>query len=539
MTRLDAALAGIAVIAATIAVAFTWQPGLASLFDDSVSYLVLAQAFSPFGEASPAVLAAAAAEKYPPLTAWLIALAGGAFDWRIAHATVALAFGASVFTLGWLARHVSGSAAVGVAAALAYAWLPGAWLNVKGILAEFPYMAISFAALALHASWKGSAATRRQAMLLGVLLAAAFLARTIGVALVAAVCAAEALRWVRRRESDRLRSLAWIAGIPVASALLWYALRPSGGEDAYAAFGAQLARDASERGFDFAAALLASNAAALRDAWLNALLIFWGEPWKPGFVVASLVGIAGLGAMLWRALRFEADGLYGVTFLAILLAWPFPGQMYRLALPIVPLVLVHFLWACARLAGRLDPSTASRRAALGAALPLAVCVPAVLFYIAPRAAGGAGDGGAMRPADIAEFYRIPAGPSAEASARAQIGVFEDLRRIGETTPPQARVMWYWPNYVALLAHRHGVRLERPRDAAGLAAQVRATRADYIYLAELHPRDSARRAGHPLDPAAHAAALGRVVWHRASAAGNMQAVLVEVDRRKVDEARPPS
>jgi 4-amino-4-deoxy-L-arabinose transferase-like glycosyltransferase len=538
MTRLDAALAAVAAIAGSVAVAFTWQPGLASLFDDSVSYLILAQAFSPFGEASPAVAAAAAAEKYPPLLAWLIALAGGAFDWRLAHALVAVAFGASVFALGRLAGLATGSAATGLAAGLAYAFLPGAWLNVKGILAEFPYMAISFAALALHASWRARPATRGEAIVLGILVAGAFLARTIGVALLAALLAAQGFRWLRGREPARLRSLAWIAAIPLAAAALWYALRPSGGEDAYVAFGTQVAEDASRRGWDFASSLLLSNAAALRDAWLNALLIFWGEPWKPGFLLASAIGIAGLGATAWRALRFEADGLYCVAFLAILLAWPFPGQMYRLALPVVPLVLVHFLWAFTRLAERANPATASRRAPLGAVLPLVVCVPAVLFYIAPRAAAGAGEG-SVRPADIAEFYRIPAGPSAEANARAQIGVFDDLRRIGETTPPQARVMWYWPNYVALLSGRHGVRLERPRDAADLAAQVRATRADYIYLAELHPRDSARRAGHPLDPAAHAAALGRVVWHRASAAGTMQAVLIEIDRRKVDEARPAS
>ena len=538
MTRLDAALAAVAAIAGSIAVAFTWQPGLASLFDDSVSYLILAQAFSPFGEASPAVAAAAAAEKYPPLTAWLIALAGGAFDWRLAHALVAAAFGASVFALGRLAGMVTGSAAMGLAAGLAFACLPGAWLNVKGILAEFPYMAISFAALALHASWRARPATRGEAIALGILVAAALLARTIGIALLAALLAAQGLRWLRGREPARLRSIAWIAAIPLAAAALWYALRPSGGEDAYVAFGAQVAQDASRQGWDFASSLVLSNAAALRDAWLNALLIFWGEPWKPGFLLASAIGIAGLGATAWRALRFEADGLYCVAFLAILLAWPFPGQMYRLALPVVPLVLVHFLWAFARLAERANPATASRRAPLGVMLPLVVCVPAVLFYIAPRAAAGAGEG-SVRPADIAEFYRIPAGPSAEANARAQIGVFDDLRRIGETTPPQARVMWYWPNYVALLSGRHGVRLERPRDAADLAAQVRATHADYIYLAELHPRDSARRAGHPLDPAVHAAALGRVVWHRASAQGTMLAVLIEVDRRKVDEARPAS
>jgi hypothetical protein len=532
MTRLDAALAASALAAGAVAVAFTWQPGLGSLFDDSVSYLILAQAHSPFGDPAPAVAAAAAGEKYPPLLAWLVALCGGAFDWRIAHAVVGAAFGASVFTLGWHARHVTGSAAMGLAAAVAYAFLPGAWLNVKGILAEFPYMAISFAALALHASWQGRIPSRGAAIALGVLVAAAFLARTIGVALLAALCAAELLRFLRQRQSARLRALAWIAAIPVAAGALWYGLRPSGGEDAYAAFGSQVAQDASQRGLEFAAALVGANAAALRDAWLNALIIFWGEPWKPGFVLASAIGAAGAGATLWRAARGEADGLYCVAFLAILLAWPFPGQMFRLALPIVPLVLVHFLWALARSLHRIDPATAARRAPFGALVPLALFVPAALFYLAPRAAAGAGER-PMRPADIAEFYRIPSGPSAEANARAQIAIFEDLRRIGETTPPGARVMWYWPSYLALLAHRHGVRLERPRDAADLAVQVRGARVDYIYLAELHPRDSAGRAGHPLDPLAHASALGRVVWHRASAAGTMRSVLIEIDPRLLD------
>ena len=61
---------------------------------------------------------------------------------------------------------------------------------------------------------------------------------------------------------------------------------------------------------------------------------------------------------------------------------------------------------------------------------------------------------------------------------------------------------------------------------------------YIGLNNSPPFTSLLASG-ALDPAVHAAALGRVVWHRASAAGNMQAVLIEVDRRKVDEARPPS
>lgn len=537
MTRLDAAQLGVALAAGATAVAFTWQPGLASLYDDSVSYLLHAQALAPYGDAPAVVERAAALEKYPPLFGALLAATGAAFDWRLAHAVVAASFGASVWLLARYAARVTGSGALGFAAALVYALLPASWLNVRGILSEFPYMAITFAALALHASLAGHAPTRRVALALGALGAAAFLTRTIGMALVAALAAAELVRFARERDRARLEGVAWIAAIPVAAGALWYLLRPAGGEDAYATFSARLAGEAATGGWDYLAARLLSNAAALRDAWAGALLIFWGEPWRPGYLLAMALGLAGLAAALVRAARGEADGLYVAGFLAILAAWPFPGQMFRLALPVVPLLLVAFLWAWSALLVRVHPQTAARRAPLAAVLPLVLAVPATLFYIVPRGFSGI-DAGSMRTSHIAEFYRIPSGAGAESNAAAQIAVLEDLRRIGETTPPDARVMWYWPPYVALLARREGVPLERPVDAADLARQIAATGADHLYLSELHPRDSARRDGHPLEPLPHALALGEPVWQRTAPAGNVRAVLVRLGPAGARDKRGP-
>src|SRR5258706_1180522 len=113
MMRTAVALGLLALAVAGAAAAFLWQPGLDSLFDDSVSYLVMAQALTPFHAADPAIVAAAAREKYPPLFPLILALTGGAYDWRIAHLVVALAFGASVFFLGLHARRVTGSALLG------------------------------------------------------------------------------------------------------------------------------------------------------------------------------------------------------------------------------------------------------------------------------------------------------------------------------------------------------------------------------------------------------------------------------------------
>ncbi|HET7547598.1 MAG TPA: hypothetical protein VFJ86_07510, partial [Usitatibacter sp.] len=144
------AMGGLGLAAGALALVFVWQPGLASLYDDSVSYLVMGQVLSPWTHASAAVADAFPLERYPPLFPLLLGLTGGAFDLRIGHALIALCFAASVFLCALHARSIVGSAAMAGATALAFALLPGAWVNLKGILSECPYLALSLAALVQH-----------------------------------------------------------------------------------------------------------------------------------------------------------------------------------------------------------------------------------------------------------------------------------------------------------------------------------------------------------------------------------------------------
>src|SRR6185312_5047412 len=141
-------------------------------------------------------------QRYPPLFPLLLGVAGGAYDWRLAHAWVGLAFGAGVFLLGILGRDVARCGLVGVVAALLFACMPGAWLNVKGILTEFPYVALSLGALIAYRRCAAHP-TKRAFALVAVLLAAAILTRTIGVALAAAVAIAEGWRYLRGRDVAR------------------------------------------------------------------------------------------------------------------------------------------------------------------------------------------------------------------------------------------------------------------------------------------------------------------------------------------------
>lgn len=528
MNRGHAALATLACATAAIAVAFTWQHGIASLYDDSVSYLTMAQAMSPWESASAPIVAAFPDQRYPPLFALWLGVFGGAYDWRIAHAWVAVSFGVGVMLTGLLARDVLRAWWPAFLTALLFACMPGAWLNVKGILSEFPYIAVSVAALVAY-RYAALRPQRGRYAVLAALLAIAALTRTIGVALIAAVAIAQAWHWMRTRDTARLRGFAIACGVAVLALAAWYALRPAGGEDAYASFSSAVARRAVEQGPGWLLQLMGNNVSTIVDAWLTALLIFWGEPWKPAFVIACLFGASGIAGILWRSARREADAIYVLAFAAILVAWPFPGQMYRLALPAFPLVTMNATWFWQELFARIDPIRVSRWAAVAAAAPLLMASTALAFIAmrpADEPSGALATG--YHVTDIAEYYRIPYLPAAYAASLAEIGVIADLQRIGETTPESATVMWYLPEYVALLAHRKGARLEKPSDGRALRAQLEAQRPDFLYLSAVHPRDTAHRDGDPMAALPYARRYGHEVWRRDDGRGGAAAVLIALD-----------
>ena len=513
------ALALIALLAAAAAIAFSWQPGLATFHDDSASYLVMAQAFSPWHAASPAVVAQMPLEKYPPLFPAILAITGAAFEWRWAHVLVALCFGASVALLGLHAGRVSRSLAVGAAAAAVYAAMPGAWLNVKGILSEFPYMAIAFGTLAWLEGREGKPWSARSIAILAALLAAAMLTRTIGVTLWIAVGMAQLAAAAHGQDRVRMRAVGIALLCALALTGLWYVVRPAGGEDAYMSSSLGVMDRAREEGPAWLLWLVANNASAIVDAWLNALVIYWGEWWHPRFLGAATLGAASLAAVAWRALRLRSDGLYVLAFLAVLLVWPYSGQMYRLALPVFPLALALLLCGVAEVArSRVADRAAIRAACYAAAVPLAFCAPA-LFYIAERS---------RLPNDsIMELYRIPFRPDAEANAARQAAGFDDMARIGATTPAGARVMGYGPAYIALLAGRRAVPLDYPVDAADMQRQIARTRPDYVYLSHVHPRDSAHRLGDSFAPARFLDGRAEVVWWRPARDGSPDSALFRV------------
>ena len=461
---------------------FAHQGGLATFADDSVSYLVMAQVFSPFQPASQAVASAFAREAtYPPLFPLVLALAGAAHDVAWAHVLTALILAGCVplvYALGVRWFDNRGAAA---AAALSVVLLPSVWINAKGILSEPLFCVLLLATFWVLDSKPGS---RGGKLMLALLLSALALTRTVALPMIAVYALWAA---TRPRQTWASRAQALIPTFVAATAYgAWVLLRPADTADSYARILSEHAQAYLGTGNPLAAAgaSLARQLNAVAEGWVGSLLIFWVEGRPARIALAGAIGILALAGMALRLLAGKADAWMMAGYLLIYLAWPFYDQMGRFLFPVLPvLVLYAFLAAGSAL------QAVGRKPVFGHALLtvllLSLTVPALAF-IQQRASAE------RRLAEITDWYRTPDLTEARARAQVHLDLFADMEAIRALTRPADRVMWVAPSYLALLADRRGVAAppaalspERYRE------RVHEAKPDYVFLSRYHPRDTLR------------------------------------------------
>lgn len=462
--------------------AFAWQPRLASFADDSVSYLVMAQVFSPYFPAGEFVAEAFGREAfYPPLFPLLLALAGASHDIALAHAVTALLLAACLpllYALGlrWLDTPWAATGAVA-----ATALLPSLWINAKGILSEPLFLLLLLATLrALDADGKG----RARMFGLTLLMIALVLTRAVGLVVVAAHAV-----WALARRNERLplRLRETLPALGAAAAYgLWLFLRPAATPDEYLRIAVESAGPYLDSASGLAAlgARFATRADTMGQAWVAALMLFWVEGRPVPALLAGAIAVAALAGMALRFRDGKADAWMTAAYLGTFLLWPFPGQMTRFLFPAVPILLLYAFHAL---------SEAMRMARRPAFIGVSVLVVTIVSLTAPalgfmqgRARAGA-EGGY---GEMTEWYRTPDLDQARARAEIHLGLLADMDAIRHRTGPQDRIMWVAPAYVALLAGRHG----HPAPPAKLSAaeyrrEVLAARADYVFLSVYHPRET--------------------------------------------------
>jgi len=501
--------------------------------DDSVSYLTLAHWLA--GDASNPYLAKWTwwQAHFPPLFPLLLAATGAWKHLEWAHLLVS-GFEVAAVALFYayaVARLESRRGALAVTALFILA--PVAWVHVLGILSESLFLALSLAALLWHElRLRGREARAADWLVFGFLLALTCLTRLVGLALVAALVAQALVARLARREGPRLSGLllAVLPTLVLVGAWLW--LRPIEGGDKYEG----ILASSFHNWITVPGTVLPIAARAITDAWISAFTVDPDVPFvmRGFFVAVGLIALAGAGMAAWKN---RLDGWYALAFAAIVFAWVFgEGVTRRLLYPLVPLALLHTAMA---LRGALPPFALGRRGeafALGTAATLQalLCLPALIqvqeksFDRAPVL-----EGFEYSYADITDYYTSHGG-EARKNAAGQLATLAGLEALAKATPPDARVMWMRPEYVALLGHREGVPWYYRWDAKELARQVRASGTTHLVMSRYVKTDLTPTPGDPSHLLDSILEYSRVAFALPDATDGSDAfLLLEVDPKRLD------
>jgi hypothetical protein len=505
---------------------FAWHPGLASIGDDSVSYLLLAQALA--GNASPFAREWIPYHtNFPPLFPLVLAATGASGNFLAAHMVVAACAVLAVVMLYRYASFQLGSTRAGLAMTVAFLLTPTAWTSVLGILTEPLYLLVTLGALHFHAArFAAERSSARDALLFGVLMGLALLTRTAAVALVAAYAVHVAVSAVQRKRYPPIHLVLPFAPLAVMTAA-WLALRPpfeGGNYDIALATIMNLLRHDPVR-------LAQLGAKALDAGWIASFAVESAvHPATRAVFLA--VGALGLCGAVMRARRNALDGWYALVSVAMLFAW-FQREetMRRLFYPVVPVLLVHAALFVRHVAARLQPARAARLLPLAVALPpLLLAIPALLLvHSRAQERDPAIAGFPHSLASITELYTTVPYDAARSGAGRHLAVLTGLQALRVDTPPGAKVMWMRPDYVALLGGRQGVGWRYRGGLRALAEELQRSGAEYLLVSTLYKADVYGEQDDPFETFDVVAAFSRPVsFTRNPVLGTPEFALMRVD-----------
>ncbi len=514
-----------------VGLAFTWNNSLASFADDSVSYLVMAQYFSPYHAVSPAIAGAYAGEtNYPPIFPIVLAIFGGSHDFAIAHLVVVACLSATLLASYFYLRRAIESAVPALGAVLLFATMPVVWMNIQGILSEGLFLLLVLFFLLVYDRWQPVLkADLRRVIVLGVLLAVVVLTRNVGVALIGAYVITT---FLGSEAGKRLRVRAYVPALmALAGMLAWVWLRPSGLDGLYTDIIRDIVGTAGSPDDVSTASegLLFPQIFALYPAWASSFLLYWTDVWTAREAIVIGLAATAIPGLVIRLAGNRIDAWYVLLYFGIITLWPTSLQMQRFLFPIMPFLLLYILEALRFFVRRIAPKTRTEFPSMVvmAATMLVVTVPALAFFY-HRSVDGRGSPYPY----IAEYYRVPNLAEAQAKATLHVELFKDMQSIARTTGPDDTIVWYLPGYLALLADRKSVAMPPVTSPAEFFGYLGANQVDYIFLSRLHPRST-------LDKTILTRWEGYFpeftlpIWRRVNKAGETESVLLRVDREKLE------
>ena len=365
---------GVVLLVAVLAGWWTRAPEV-EVGGDEATYVLLSRSLEQGRYRDEFLQGAPPHAKYPPgMPMWIAALrrvAGPDLD--VVRAANLLFLALTALLIGDAVRRLSGPGP-GVAGVALTAWSPGLLEFSAMALPEVPFTFLVAASLWLTLRANDDPRPGRIAAAMGAAVAS-FLVRSAGITVVAGVVA-----WLLLRR--RLRSGALVV---LVSALViggWFAYTALTGpaSDTGSSYGRDLSEVASAGPGGIAGLLMQGTRNA--RLYLLALPESLGVPTLPGTPIDNLIWLlvlVGCGSvgMVVLLRRWPAAAVHLLLSAALLLVWPWP--VFRLMIPLLPLIGATLLVGSFLLAGRIGPRA---QVAVPTALAVLLATAGLLGHLA-------------------------------------------------------------------------------------------------------------------------------------------------------------
>lgn len=437
---------------------------LVGVNSDAAIYLLRADHLAGNGGGDPALTTHLFANyAFPPLYSLVLAAAGGgsATPLRNYQIDAVLLAGAVIAAALW-ARRAGLSGVTAIAAAATLALTPTAMTVAMGVFSEPLYLLLSGVGFALVAHERAGKPAWYAA---GLCLGLAATTRTVGMVGVLAVIASG---W--RRTS--VLTTGGVAACALAPSVLWSLYRSAHGwhhsyvDSVFAGGVVQAARDLSSQ--------LPINLRAFAYHGVRSFDVLSSGYAALGVGVLLLLALIG-----WtRRLRlYAADALYCWLYLATILLWPFPNDLPRFLLVMLPFLLGYAGLGATTLlqsvgSGRLAAIGPSAVALVGAGitLPTTLLIVGQIWH-----ARGTADADNTR---LSAWYGYASQAEARHGVAYSVDVLRAIAAIAPAVPAAACVTATMAEMVMLHTHRRSV---HPPGIHASAADLHATLAGCPYV----------------------------------------------------------
>jgi len=454
------------VLYTTIAIKFIWHDNLSTFASDSANYMLMALYLSPWEEASLPIQSLWPYQEYPPLFPLVLALTGVVHNMIAAHVFTLFILIAALPLIYLFAKQCFATKWQALSIISIFVISPSTWMNILGILSENLYILLSFIILVLFQKLKLQ--TIKISVILGILLSALMLTRTIGIAMFAAYLFSGFLLY-KGKEINKIIYLIPIfitISINSVAKLLHQSSIPS-----------QYIRQLRDLEFG-------NQFNAIIDAWFSSWQFYWVDNLMLPYGIVLVTGLFACFGLIYRLITLKFDAIYVAVYLLILLLWPHPGQALRFIYPIQAVLLIYAFYFLNYLFNKYSSTSPHKPITLLLLLMSSVVIPPLSFAYNRYNIGS--ENGYNH---IKEFYRFSDLKNASISAAIQTIMFKDMEYIKNNTNKNDLILHFSSTYIALLANRHSKDIAFNYSDEKIYTVNNIADADYIYLSRLHPRKS--------------------------------------------------